>query len=204
MNLSLEAQGVSPSGEHAIVLAGHPQSGGFPWAERVNSFSSIKEDAAQPPKGHLTSLRFYTRTHTHMHIPSIHISLCTSQGHSTSLHIHTHTRTLYINLQRSLNKSMPSRTYSHPHTLYIHNILLPPHLPRITKQIYAFAHALYTHNILLPLYLKGQLAVYASAHTHTHSLITRVPSTHIALSFMGMDSMMSHQFSFIMYILQTC
>lgn len=53
MNLSLEAQGVSPSGEHAIVLAGHPQSGGFRWAERVNSFSSIKEDAAQPPKGHL-------------------------------------------------------------------------------------------------------------------------------------------------------
>ena len=42
---------VSPGGEHAIVLAGPPQSGGFLWAERVNSFSSLKEDAAQPPKG---------------------------------------------------------------------------------------------------------------------------------------------------------
>lgn len=43
---------VSPRGEHAIVLAGPPQTGGFFWAEKVNSFSSLKEDAAQPPKGH--------------------------------------------------------------------------------------------------------------------------------------------------------
>lgn len=30
------------------------------------------------------------------------------------------------------------------------------------------------------------------------------PLTHIALSFTGIDSMTSHQFSFIMYRLQTC
>ena len=111
----------------------------------------------KPAKGHLTSLRFYT--HTHVHIPSIHIPLCTSEHPRVTRQVYTHTRartrTLYTNLPRVTRQVYGftrTLTHTHPHTLYTHNILLPPYL------------------------LKGQLAIYSSTHTHTHSLITHVPS----------------------------
>ena len=109
----------------------------------------------KPAKGHLTSLRFYT--HTHVHIPSTHISLCTSEHPRVTRQVYVHAHYTQTS-QGSLDKSMASHTYTHTHT-------------------HTHTHILYTHNILLPPYLlKGQLAIYSSTHTHTHSLITHVPS----------------------------
>ena len=67
----------------------------------------------KPAKGHLTSLRFYT--HTHVHIPSTHISLCTSEHPRVTRQVYVHAHYTQTS-QGSLDKSMASHTYTHTHT----------------------------------------------------------------------------------------